>query len=117
MFQSRLTTIRVPTIPVGPPSGTDPPKPATIIERAGANLIVKVRNNSFGAYVLLALDNETLMRGGSNADTFKLPAGSEGEFVLAAGQSLYVSTPSPAVDNEISAHIYEAVPIEEERGV
>lgn len=115
MFPSRFSTVEVPIIATLL-AGQVPRSPAIVVENAGFDMIVRVRNNSFGQFVLLALDPSVLQTTPARADTFKLPAGAVENVILAKGQSLYASTPSGAADGagaEISYHIYESVPIDD----
>lgn len=115
MFPTRCNTIEVPIIATTL-AGTVARSPAIIVENAGDNLVVRVRNNSFGQFVLLALDASTLQAAAARTDTFKLPAGAVENIALAKGQSLYVATPSGPIDGagaEISWLIYDGVPVED----
>lgn len=115
MFASRFNTVEVPIIATVQ-AGQVPRAPAEIVKDAGYDMIVRVRNNSFGQFVLLAFDPSVLQTTPARTDTFKLPAGAVENVILAKGQSLYASTPSGAADGagaEISFHIYQSVPIDD----
>lgn len=117
MFPSSVNTIEVPVITSPAPIGADAPSPATIIETAKTNCSVKVRNNSFGQYVLLAYDAATLQTFPAKAGTFKLPAGAVDTFVVARGQGLFVATPSGpvvGVGAEVSYLIYQDIPVDDQ---
>lgn len=114
MFLSRVNTIEVPIVASPATPGDDAPSPSPIIAAAKSACFVRVRNNSFGQYVLLAHEPVALQTFPAKADTYKLPAGLSETFVLAAGQGLHVSTPSGPVDGqgaEVSFHIYDDLPI------
>jgi hypothetical protein len=114
MFKSRVNTVRVPIITAPIPTGGVAPSPATIIEEAGFDCVVKVRNNSVGVFVFIAFDPAVLQTSNPRADTFKLPAGAPETFVLARGQGLYASaTSGPPLggDVEISFHVYDELPV------
>lgn len=113
MHKSRVSTIKVPVIS-GPPTGPNV-APAVIVEKAGYDLNVIVRNLSFGSYVSIAYDAAALQTATPKADSYRLPAGERDHFVVTKGQSLLVSTPSGGADGEgvlISFHIYEALPVD-----
>jgi hypothetical protein len=116
MFPSRVHSLLVPRIDTTLAGVTgNPPSPATLVKDAGHDCIVVVLNNSFGQFVLLALDPAVLQTDNPRADTFKLPAGMLHRIILARGQSLYASTtsgPPEGAGAEISFHVYESVPID-----
>jgi hypothetical protein len=114
MFESRVNTLTVPIITTAL-AGQTPPSPATIIKNASHDCSIRVRNNSFGQFVLIAFDDALLQAVPARTGTFKLPAGAPETFVVAKGQSLYASTTSGPVDGhgaEISFHVYENLPVE-----
>jgi hypothetical protein len=116
MFDSRVNTIRVPIIssPVAP-TGSPAPTPATIIKTAERDCVVRVRNISFGSYVLIAYNEATISTFPAMAATYRLPAGATEEFIAAKGQSLFVSTPSGPPDGSgaaVSVHIFQRLPVE-----
>ena len=115
MFTSRCNTVLVPIIATNL-AGAVAKSPAIIIENAGYDSIVRLRNNSFGQFVLLAFDAATLQAAAPRTDTFKLPAGATESIPIAKGQSLYASTTSGPIDGagaELSWWVYDGVPIEE----
>jgi hypothetical protein len=114
MFASRVNTLKVPII-AGPLAGQSPVTPAVIVDRVGYDCVVRVRNNAYGQYVLIAFDASTLQTFPTQIDTWKLPAGQVDVFILAKGQSLFVSTPSGGADGsgvEISYQVFQNVPAE-----
>lgn len=122
MNDSRVNTIRVPRIP-GTPTvdgapGTAPPaQPTCIVSNAQRNCTVRIRNNAFAAYVLVAYDAANLTTFPTVVGTWQIPAGMADEFIVAKGQSLHVSTPSGGVDGEgveVSYHVFQAFPVDEE---
>lgn len=115
MFPSRVNTIKVPLINGPTPVGGVAPSPATIVEIAKCDCVVRVRNNSFAVYVLLALDAAVLSSFPPRADTWKLPAGAIDVFVLKKGQALFVSTiagPPDGSGAEVSFHVFESLPVD-----
>lgn len=115
MFPSRVNTVSVPVITGPNPAGGKPPSPATILEIAKSDCVVRVRNNSFAVYVLIAYDSAVLQTFPPRADTWKLPAGATDTFVVKKGQALFASCISGPVDGnpaEISFHVFEALPVD-----
>lgn len=114
MFKSRVHSVSVPIITAPIPTGGVAPSPATIIEEAGFDCGVRIRNNSVGVFVFIAFDAAVLQTSNPRSDTFKLPPGAAETFLLAKGQGLYASaTSGPPLggDVEISFHIYDGVPV------
>lgn len=84
--------------------------PTTIIAPAQRDLVIRVRNNTFGSYILIAYEVGALASfTGSLQDTYKVPAGAVDIFIVAKGQCLYAATPGE-INGELSAHYYEAFP-------
>lgn len=113
MFPSRVNTIEVPVITTTT-AGVDTKPPVAIIQACKTDCSVRVRNNSYGQYVLIAFDAAPLQAFPAKADTWKIPAGKSDVFVLAQGQSLFVATPSGPPDGsnaEVSYIIYQDVPV------
>lgn len=115
MFNARVNTVTVPIITGPNPAGGRPPSPATIVEVAKEDCNVRVRNNSFAVYVLIAYDPAVLTTFPPRADTWKIPAGAVDTFVVKKDQALYVSCVSGPPDGsgaEVSFHVFDAVPVD-----
>lgn len=117
MQPSRVSTIRAPRIPGTPDAGA-PARiaPAFVVSNAKYDCVVRIRNNGFGSFVLVAYDASALTTYPTSNDTFKIPAGEKDEFIVAKGQSLLISTPSGGVEGEgveVSYHVFQAFPTAE----
>lgn len=114
MNDTRVNTIRAPRIPGTPDAGTpNRASPACLVSQAKQDCVVRIRNNGFASYILVAYDAAALQTFPATADVFKIPAGAEDEFVVAKEQSLLISTPSGGVDGagvEVSYQVFQAYP-------
>lgn len=113
MIYSSTRTVAVPVITLMP--GAQPPSPVTIVKDVTQDCVVRIRNNSFGQFVLISFDDSALQSVPARAETYKLPAGQLDVFVVAKGQSLYAATNSGPIDGagaEISIHVYQRLPVE-----
>lgn len=109
IFPSLANTAAVPTITAVASETSPQAKP--IVNMAPVDLIARVRNNSLGAYVLVAYELAALMSFPNWAAVYKLPAGAVETFVVAKGQQLFVA--SPGVGCEISYVVAEALPTDQ----
>jgi hypothetical protein len=109
MFGARCTTINVPSITAT--ASETSPEPRPVIYSAGHDQVVRIRNNTFGSYVLISYDAAALMSFPNLSDVYKLPAGLSETFVMAKGQQLYCATPGGA-GGEISIAVSEALPVD-----
>jgi hypothetical protein len=110
MFTTHVKTVRVPQITGAPvASGGIAIEPLPIVQQAKVNCGVKIRNLSFGAFVLVAFDVAAITSFPAS-DAWQIPAGQVDEFIVAAGQSLVVASPAGAPDVMISYQIFQAFP-------
>jgi len=109
MFRARCTTINVPSITATASETSLEPRP--VVHTAMFDLLVRIRNNSFGTYVLIAYEAAALMSFPNLSDVYKLPAGASDLFVVKAGEQMFCATPGGA-GGEISIAISEALPVD-----